>query len=53
MKVRQALVLWVKVSLERALTVSSADTSSILKAVEHLWLGFVRATGRGCDFNSE
>ena len=53
MKVRQAQVLWVKVSLERALAMLSTDTSSILKAVKHLWLGFVRATGRGCDFNSE
>jgi hypothetical protein len=52
-KVKQALVLWIKASLERPLTMSSTNKSSILKAVKQLWLGFVRVTGKECDFNSE
>jgi hypothetical protein len=50
---KQEQVLRVVVSLERVLAKLSADTSSILKAVKHLYLDSVRAANRGLDFDSE
>ena len=50
---KQEQVLRVVVSLERALAKLSADTLSILKATERLYLDSVRAANRGLDFDSE